>query len=388
VFLSRIATLVAAAACLAGAVLAARLAGAAWWGSRLTAAGLERAAEWTPEDPDLWRRRGMARPSRELLERAAAENPRDALAWIELGLLDEAAGRSEDAERKLREAVRRSRRYVPRWTLANFYFRAGREAEFWREARAAAAITFIDPAPLYRLCWRVDPDGERIRERVVPAGSRRALADFVTFLLAEGHVAGLSGAARALAAMGDPADGERLRSVCDRLIAAGRWEEAWGIWAGLTGREAGYDGVVQNGTFRHTPGGQGFDWRVERVAGYAAVLTLGGLRLTLDGTQPAEGADLLRQALILPSGTKWRLTAETTEREGAAEVTDLYWRITDPAENGRVWAVGEPLPGSGRAVLDFEGTGPAWLILAERRKPGRMRWEGSVTLKRVEVAPR
>jgi hypothetical protein len=362
---ARLLPLLAAALCLAGAALAVRRAGAAWVAAAGTPEALRSALAWTPDDASLHRRLGAATGSRAALEAALRLNPRDAPAWIELGLLDEAASRPQDAEAKLLAAVRHSRRYLPHWTLASFYFRQGRAAAFWPQARATLAIAPVDPTPLFRLCVRLEPDGDRIRERVVEPGPRRALADWVTFLLAEGHTSGLRGAALALARRSSaPDDRERVLAACDRLLAAGRWEEAQEVW---TARNGGSEPLS----------GHGFDWRVLRVRGFTALSGEGGLvELTLDGTQPAEPTDLLRRPVILPCGTKWRLTAEP-----AGADTDLYWRLT--TRDGReVAASARLLP------WEVEECGPAWLSLAARRQPGRVRWSGTLVLRRVEWQPR
>src|SRR5262245_55664891 len=100
--------------------------------------GLEHALRLTPEQAVVYTRLASVIESEDperatnLLERAVALNPWDTTARIRLGLRREAAGDLDRAEQDLLEAARHDRLYLPRWTLANYYFRRGNTARFWQ----------------------------------------------------------------------------------------------------------------------------------------------------------------------------------------------------------------------------------------------------------------
>ena len=88
------------------------------------------------------------------LERAVALNPSDAGSWIELGLRWEADGNAGRAEQYLLRAAEVDRQYLPRWSLANFYFRRKDTEKFWAWARASAEMVYGDARPLFRCAAR------------------------------------------------------------------------------------------------------------------------------------------------------------------------------------------------------------------------------------------
>src|SRR5579859_7881813 len=75
-----------------------------------------------------------------LLQRSLELNPYNALADIELSLRYEAQGDFGRAERLLLAAYNIDRTYLPRWSLANYYFRRDNMPAFWHWAGSAAAM--------------------------------------------------------------------------------------------------------------------------------------------------------------------------------------------------------------------------------------------------------
>src|SRR5437588_11126775 len=65
------------------------------------------------------------------LERALELDPRYTACWIARGLAAEATGDRRTAESSLLRAAKTDATYLPRWTLANFYLRAGDLEKFW-----------------------------------------------------------------------------------------------------------------------------------------------------------------------------------------------------------------------------------------------------------------
>lgn len=71
--------------------------------------------------------------------------------WIAEGLALEKSGDISSAETALLTAVEQDRRFLPAWTLANFYFRRGRDRDFMEWSRRASVMQYDDARPLLRL---------------------------------------------------------------------------------------------------------------------------------------------------------------------------------------------------------------------------------------------
>jgi len=75
----------------------------------------------------------------------------------------EADGKADRAEQCLLRAAEADRQYLPRWTLANFYFRHKDTEKFWAWAKSSAEMVYGEAAsPLFRLCGQVAEDGDLI----------------------------------------------------------------------------------------------------------------------------------------------------------------------------------------------------------------------------------
>src|SRR5260370_2846844 len=175
-----------------------------------------------------------ARNSLDELDGALKLNPRYAEAWIARGLQQETAGDRSTAEASLLRAAGIDHLYLPLWTLANFYLRAGDLPRFWIWARRAAEMAY-DPAALFQLCWRASGDAREILQRAIPPAPavRRAYLDFLVrspppdpaqFLAVE------------LGQTADPADLDLLLRYCDALLARRRVEPSRRVWNALAAR--------------------------------------------------------------------------------------------------------------------------------------------------------
>jgi len=342
-------------------------------------------AERAGEDPVPW------------LRQAALVSPADASIRIHLGLRQELAGRVAEAEGELIEAARLSRKYLPRWTLANFYYRQGRSEAFWRWAQEALAVSYGDRRPLFELCWRLRPEADFLLERVLPPRPA-VLSDFSWFLLDQGE---LEAAGRLLAELVDTApaaDRERLLDAAERLLEAGAEQAAARLWNGLARRgllpypplAVAGGPLVTNGDFSVWTTGRGFDWKIPRVEGvFVAPGPRPGWRISLNGRQP-ERCELLRQTLVVESGRLYRIECRyRAEFKGFAggEPTGLRWRLRLP--DGRLLGESSPLAaGGGREILEFktDRSGATVLALVYERAPGRVRPEGFVELEAVQAA--
>ena len=230
---------------------AARLA----WADHLSRSGRladrERAVELAPAVPYLYDRLADRREEARLdplpaLRRAAELDPETPARWERIGQQAELANDLTAAERALLTAAARSRLYEPRYLLAQYYFRRGAGAAFWRWSREAFLLAPGDIAPLLDLCWRARPDPEWLTREIIPQ-RQEIRRQWARFLL--GRV--------------------------DEKLEANEARAAQDIWS-LLARE------------RLLPGspGAGFDWRVPPNRGVVVTANGDSLRLSFSGKQP------------------------------------------------------------------------------------------------------
>jgi tetratricopeptide (TPR) repeat protein len=98
----------------------------------------------------------------------------------------------------------------------------------------------------------------------------------------------------------------------DRMLADGRWGDAYAHWVGTLGKDAGRLAPVHDGGFGQDPSGQGFGWRNAPVRGVFTDIEAGAgpdgsraAHLHFIGRPVARGN--LRQALLLAPG-RFRLS--------------------------------------------------------------------------------
>lgn len=290
-------------------------------------------------------------------EEIARRSPRDSASRIRLGLLAEQRGDTVAAERWLRAAYEVDHQFEPRWTLANFYFRQGRVAEFWTWIHSALEISYGDRSPAFDLCWHLSDKAGEVQTRAIPP--RAEVAEAYLLYVLDRHPEAISGAARAVRAP------ELLLGTVDRLIELARFDEAVETW-----QRAGRDTPrgISGARFEEPQTGRGFDWRFARVEGVTQTsLDAGrGHRIHLTGNQP-ETAELLRQyAGGLTPGMRYQLRVES---DGDAHAFE--WRV-----GGDVIAAGGEFRASGAVVP---------ITLSYHRPLGEMRAEGTLDLREVKL---
>jgi tetratricopeptide (TPR) repeat protein len=364
----RILGLIVLLGCGAGGWRTVRLARAARLAGGGTVEGLREAIALEPGNARYYEMLASRGGSEALLDEALARNPRAAAVWIEKGLRLEERGERLRAEACYLAAAETDRGWLPAWTLANYYVRAGGERaqeQFWKWARTAAAIRYANLAPLFALSLRAPGvAGAEIPEKLALTGE--GVRQYLAYLVRAGRLDAAPAALERVAAAPQPGDLALLLDCADRAIAEGGEAEARAVRAALSraGLVAGPDGGIQNGDFSRPPAGRGFDWRWPAPE-EAAVLTHqpGALRVTLTGRQ-AEAVDLLEQAVLL-EGRAYRFRFE-----GSGLPPGVGWRLDDrPIGNGEI----------------VEAPGLHRLILGYRRPAGRTRAEATFTLRRVAL---
>jgi len=331
------------------------------------------------------------------LRRAVALNPWDARSWIELGLSAEASGDNATSIQCLLRAAAVDTKFLPRWTLANYYFRHDDVAMFWYWTRQAAAMVYGDALAMFRLCGKVAEDGRLIDRLEIRNPDVRA--GYLAYLLDQNRMDLIAPAVHLLLQQKREADVPLLLSACERLLAARRVDQAVEIWNRLA--DAGHvafrtpagDGrqFLANGSFTVTPTSLGFDWRLPVVEGISASREEDplGLRLTFSGTEP-EDCEALVQFVPLRPKTPYQLSF-AFRTQGIPDAAGLAWRIADAAA-GTVLREGPSLASEPdtQVHLSFETPAECRLVrlsLRYRRAPGTTRMEGFLVLRNVTLEP-
>ena len=159
-----------------------------------------------------------------LLERAARLNPLSSAPRIRLGLAAEAHGDFSGAEKWLLDAARVDHQFEPRWTLANFYFRRERPADFWKWIRAALEVSYGDRRLAFDLCWRMSQNAEEILTQAIP-DRHEVLAAYLYYAM-DAHRQAVGAVALELAQLRDQSDSPELATACDLLIDNGEFTVA------------------------------------------------------------------------------------------------------------------------------------------------------------------
>jgi tetratricopeptide (TPR) repeat protein len=385
----------------AAAAFSIRLACADAWFRTETIAGTERALALTPDQEAYNVRLALLvsadDPARATaaLKRAVALNPRDAQAWIELGLRYEADRNLPLAELSLRRAADESRTYLPRWTLMNYYFRRNDTAQFWFWAKSAVPMIWGDPLPLFQLCGRVAEDGNLIGRLDIRKPELQSA--YLSYLLDVGRPDLAGPASRWLLADNLEADVPLLLAASDRLLAGGRTGDARSIWDGLAaahrapgGAPKGTAGtLLNNGDFAQSPSGHGFDWHLPELPGISAALEDRpiGLRLTFSADQP-ETAEPLFQLVPVEENTAYVLRFRY-RTSGIGPASGLSWRVGDPNRNATI-AAGDSLSSEEQAEERLAFVTPPGCTLVRvalqyQRLPGTTRISGFIVLRNVEL---
>lgn len=396
---------------LTGLALLAGLSAGVYWSARLawadhlfrrdTEGAVKRAVELAPWNAEYHARLAAILEgsgeggAEEELRKAVAADPRLASGWVELGLRAETAGDTAGAEALLLRAARADRTYSTEWTLANFYFRHEERDKFWNAARRALIIGDVrayDPAPLFRLCWRLSRDPDTILARAIP-DEGPVVARYLQFLVRENLAPAAEPVTERVVAMSGEDDLSAVFEYCDRLIAAGDAERAIHAWNALCWRtlhgyrplrpEAGVS--LTNADFSAQPVEHGFDWRLPANDG--VTVDRGGmparLWITLDGNEP-ENCDLVEQVLAVAPGCKYRLRFRY-QTDGIAAPSGLRWRVTDVAGQGEFQSDAADLASEQQTAgtVRFRVPSGARLVrltLAYRRTPGTVRIEGRISV--------
>lgn len=348
-----------------------------------TAESLRAAIKLVPDGWQFYMR--LAQLDREhahgLLETALKLDRYNAQAAIELALQDESEGKYGEAEKLLLAAFAVDRTYVPRWSLANFYFRRDNLPAFWEWARKAAEMPAENMGPLFELCWHVTPNSGEI-EKLVLNDDRELVRQYLSFLIEKDQVGALATAAPRLARVGNPeADRPLLLEAANRLVAANDGAGAKEVWKSMVERHwvEGDATVPNNGEFSREPLPVTFDWSLPEYPGLHSWPGSSGLETEFTGEEP-ENCVIAEQYVTLAPGSY--ALSYSYHTSGIGPGTGIHWQILD-AKTGTMVAESEALSSDTQAQKNWTFTIPAGvplqrLRLAYQRSLGTPRVSGTL----------
>jgi len=395
---------------LAAACGLAAMAAACWvvriaWADRLSRANDEasvaRAVRLAPGNADLRLRlasitEAAGGDATAALTAAAAIDPDNATVFVRLGLAAEMRGDFDGAERALLQAAHVSRKFEPRWTLANYYCRRADSGRFWPWAKEALLKSYGDPTPIFQLCWKMSQDPNLILERAIPE-RRTILNPYLAFLLKANHPDAAEPVIAKLGSLATMDDRPVLLAWCDRQLEAGSVEAPLSLWNTLCARrllpypalEPGTGASLTDGAFREDAGTGGFGWRFASLPGVRPGHNVSPpyVWFAFDGGQP-ESCEPLTQYLPLAPGARYRLRFEYRTAEVPVE-SGLRLSVFDfrtgkdlggasPRLSSADWTAGE-------SYFTALNTRLARLALSYRRLPGTTRIEGTLFLRRLSL---
>lgn len=330
--------------------------------------------------------------AKSLLTESLRLNRYNAQADIELGLQYEADGDFARAEKQLLEAFDVDHTYMPRWSLANFYFRQNRMPEFWAWARNAAAMPNEDIGSLFVLCWRASPDPEQISKAILNENPDM-IRQYIRFLLGKDQAGAAAEVAPRLFRTGDSgSDRPMLLSIVNTLILSKNATAASTLWRHLIDQNWVFadTNVPYNPGFLRDPLGVGFDWSLPEYPGLHSWPGPSGLETEFSGSQPEDAAIAEQTVVLKPGKYAMSYSYRTTD---ILSTSGIRWQIVDAKSE----AVLEESPFLSSEALSYSGFGfsvPAGTPLVQvrldyRRALGTPRISGmlDVSSTRIQAIP-
>jgi len=388
-----------AGAAVAGCVCAIILARASYLFHQDTAVSVAAAVHLQPHNADYLDRLASWQPDdrKALLQRSVAENPFNYNAWIRLGLMAEMQdGDNAAAERYYLQAASVDHMFLPRWTLANFYFRQQRPDDFFHWTKETLAVTPYASDPVFAQMGQMTQDEDTI-QAAIPS-LPRILLQYVWYLANNKQYDRIPRAVERLVHLVNKDDASKwgrddlLALSEDHMLAAGHLQAALAVWSSL--KSAGWieesvpsgQNPLTNGDFRQPFFRHGFDWVINDNPGMRAeqLPDMAELRINLYGDE-AEKMVLLQQYVAVTPGARYRMTWHHQSEE-LNEPSGLAWRLR-AVDGGTADIVSGDVI-SANSSWDFvaPSSAKAFLLTLEyARALGTTRARGALALKSVAL---
>ncbi len=385
-----------------------RLAGEAWIGDP-SRASLERATAWLPDNPAGWmklaalaaREDGEPGAAIDPLGRLIELRPEDSAARVEMALALESVGNLGETEQRLLEAAEIDPGFAPRWSLANFFLRQGREDDYWEWTQRSLRADFQQLPAVMDLCWRAFDDGDLILEKGVPDIPNVNRAYF-EYLIDSRELGSMLTIWPRLEPDLTAADLPNVSLYLDRLLLADQVEQAVEVWNRMCERQflpfqklSLDDGpFLTNGDFKGRISGLGFDWKIPPAEGVTRIQSRNedgefAFEIRLSGGQ-AEYTQLLLQLAPVRPGVRYVLIYEYATQQLPAE-TGIGWVVRD----GRTeQVISEPAPLENaekfwyETSFSFDVPADVSLLRLElkyQRVPGTTRQRGRLVMRNLRL---
>lgn len=336
-----------------------RISAASYLSAQDTLPALQSAIQLDPTDSSYWTRLATLDHAHRTadLSAALALDPQNALLWIERGVESEVSGDPSAAERALLHAAELDHQYIPRWTLAAFYFRRHNVEKFRGSARQALEMAFGDALPIFQMATQLGLSLEDIRRTMLPDHPPVYQA-FLQECIRRNEPG------EAFQAAAHVTDRPSLLYTVSFLFSTDHITQSVELWnravpeapVHLAGE------VLTNPSFEREFLPNGYDWRPNRIDG-VVFWRLGngrGLQIELDGRQP-ENCVLLTLPVPLDPNRTYQFEATSKLPDGLA----WYW-AADPVSSTI----------AGKSAV---------LSLQYHRPLGQTRFTGTVTLNHVSI---
>ncbi len=334
-----------------------------------------------------------------LLHRAVNLNPFATESWIQLGLAAEMQQHDiTGAERYYLKAAEVDHMFLPRWTLANFYFRQQDEQRFFQWARATLAITPFPAYPVFEQMWLFTQDAAKIASSIPERPS--ILIQYAMFLSGSQQFAAMAPVVNRLviaAGSSNPEGAGRdgvIGPIEDRLLAAGYLDAALQVWTSMKdGRWISLPTPtparpLTNGDFATVFFSHGFDWTSTNPAGVRReqIPDQKQVRFTLSGNEP-ERCSLLQQYVPLDPNHRYRLRWKAAA-QGIDTLSGLTWHLHPVPSSSDGDLNSGDLLASAAGIWDFKPPAGAkiFLLALEYSRPlGNTLANGTVDLGSVSL---
>ncbi|HVW85025.1 MAG TPA: hypothetical protein VHB50_10105 [Bryobacteraceae bacterium] len=336
----------------------------------------------------------LGRSSESERELAARLSPMESEYWIGLGVLAESQADYARAQKDLLEAAGIDAKFAPRWALMNFYFRRQNAGQFWLWTRQALEISYGDLTPVFRLCWLMTDDADKIAG-VIPRRKDIELK-YLAFLTDTHRFEAAPKIALNVAREAAPEDVPGLLAWCDAAIHADP-DAAREVWSTLCRKKLlPFDplslekgDLITNGRFQTTPTEHGFDWKIPQVDG--VFVTTGspieGVSVELSGDQPEDCVVLSQFIPAAPAG-RYRLNVQYNSPDEEDD-SGFSWEIAGPASGAPLARSADlPLGTNTRTEnVDFSAGANRLLKLSLRYKRplGRVRRKETLVIHQVGI---
>jgi len=379
--------------CCIGAYQAWQMARADILARQDTPDSLRAAIRLQPDAPEYYMRLSQLDPknARNLLESAVKADLYNAPADIELALQYEALDDTKRAEQLLMEAASVDHTYLPRWSLANFYFRRENWPQFWEWARRASEMPADNVMPLFALCWHASADPYALAQALLH-NNPALIRQYITFLADKHEYAAAAHVATQLVRYGDrDTDQSQLFSLINQIVASLDPASAKTVWRSIIehGWVVADQTTPNNSKFDRDPLPVSFDWWLTTIPGIHSETGSTGLSTEFSGDEP-EAFMIADQAVVLaPGDYNVRYAYQTS---GIAPDTGIQWEIYD-ARTGNRLLMSPNLASDSltEASVPLSVPPSASLLhvsLYYRRSLGTTRISGGLVVRSIQISPR